>query len=201
VVLVTPGEDLKGPDRWPDVFGRPGPLTVEIGFGKDEFLLELAELHPDRNFLAVDFSRPRTRSYLNKIARRGIGNVRVLRDHAMHAVAICLPDAGVEEYFVLFPDPWPKDRHARNRLVRPWFAREVARTLRPGGRITLSTDHPPYRDQMIEVMEGSGAFRNLRGPGGWGPRPEGFDETIFERRWIDRGRGIFYVQFVREDEA
>ena len=81
-----------------------------------------------------------------------------------------------------------------------WFAREVARTLVPGGRITLATDQPPYRDQVLEVLEGHGGFRNLRGPGGHGPRPEGFDETIFERRWIDDGRGIFYLQFTREEE-
>jgi tRNA (guanine-N7-)-methyltransferase len=146
----------------------------------------------------VDFSRPRTRSYLRKIAKRGLTNVRVLFEHAANAIGYCLGDDSVDELFVLFPDPWPKERHARNRLVAPWFAREAARVLVPGGRFTLATDHPPYRDQMIEVIEESGGFSNLRGPASWGPRPEGFDETIFERRWLEQGRDVFYMQYLRE---
>ncbi len=171
---------------------------MEIGFGKDEFLLELAETRPEGLFLGVDFSRPRTRSYLRKIARRGLTNVRVLFEHAANAIGYCLGDEAVEELFVLFPDPWPKERHARNRLVAPWFAREAARVLVAGGRVTLATDHPPYRDQMIEVFEGNGSFLNLRGPGGYGARPEGFDETIFERRWLEQGRDTFHLQFSRK---
>ena len=179
------------------MFGRSGPLSVEIGYGKDEFLLELAGARPEGRFLGVDFSRPRTRSYLRKIALRRLENVRVLFEHAANAIGYCLDDASVAELFVLFPDPWPKERHARRRLVRPWFAREAARVIEPGGRFTLATDHPPYRDQMIEVIEENGNFANLRGAGGYGPRPEGFDETIFERRWLDLGRDVFYLQFSR----
>lgn len=198
-LLVNPGTDLLGPDRWHEVFGRPGPFDVEIGFGKDEFLLEQAQEDPDGLFLAVDYSRPRARSYLNKIRMRGLTNVRVLLTHAATAIGLCLPDRSVRRYYVLCPDPWPKERHAAHRLVRPWFAREAARTLVPGGLITLATDHPPYLDQIIEVMEGSGLFSNLMGEGRSGPRPEGFSSTIFERRWIDRGRQVSWVQFVRKE--
>lgn len=193
-----PGEDLTGPDRWADVFGAPGPITVEIGFGKDEFLLDLAEARPEGRYVGIEFSSPRVRSYMNKIRRRGLTNVRVVKDHAANVVAHALPDGGVAELFVLFPDPWPKDRHATNRLVRPWFAREVRRMLVPDGRITLATDDEPYRDQILDVMEGNGAFENLFGPGGSGPRPEGFPETIFERRWALQGKSAHYLQFRRE---
>ena len=191
-----------GPGDWEAAFGRSGALSVEIGFGKDEFLLELAETRPEGLFLGVDFSRPRTRSYLRKIARRGLTNVRVLFEHAANAIGYCLGDESVEELFVLFPDPWPKERHARNRLVAPGFAREAARVLVPGGRVTLATDHPPYRDQMIEVFEGEvfeggSSFENLRGSGAHGARPENFDETIFERRWLEQGRDVLHLQFSR----
>jgi len=196
--LIRPGVDLLGPDRWSDVFGRPGPLTVEVGFGKDEFLLDLAETNPDGLFLGIEFSRPRTRSYLNKIRFRGLTNVRVLLEHAANAVGLCLGDGSVGELFVLFPDPWPKKKHARNRLISPWFVREADRVMIPGGRATMATDDVPYRDQILEVVEGHGSFRNLRGPGEYGPRPEGFDQTIFERRWVEQGRGIYYMQFVKE---
>ena len=110
--LVVPGVDLMGPDRWPEVFGRSGLLDVEIGFGKDEFLLDVAESRPDGLYLAVDFSRPRTRSYLRKIELRGLTSVRVLYEHAAHAVGLCLSRDSVREYYVLCPDPWPKARHA-----------------------------------------------------------------------------------------
>lgn len=180
------------------MFGREGPLTVEIGFGKDEFLLEYAEARPDGLFVAVDYCRPRARSYLRKIARRRLPNVRVLMEHAMDAVTLCLPDAGVAEFFVLFSDPWPKARHAAHRLVAPWFAREAARALVDGGKVTLATDHAPYRDDILAVMEGNPRFRNALGPGGFGPRPEEYPATIFEKRWLGKGKDIFYLQFVRE---
>jgi len=195
---VVPGVDLMGPDRWPEVFGRSGLLDVEIGFGKDEFLLDVAESRPEGLYLAVDFSRPRTRAYLRKIELRGLTNVRVLYEHAAHAVGLCLSRNSVREYHVLCPDPWPKARHAANRLVSPWFAREVARTLVEEGRITIATDDVPYRGQILEVMEAHGGFRNERGPGGHGPRPEGFESTIFERRWLLKGREVSYMQFRRE---
>ncbi|MEN8149799.1 MAG: tRNA (guanosine(46)-N7)-methyltransferase TrmB [Planctomycetota bacterium] len=181
------------------MFGAEGPLTVEIGFGKDEFLLRVAEQYPERRFLAVDFSKSRGRSYMNKIARRRLTNVRVMLDHAANVVTMCLPDAGVEELFVLFPDPWPKDRHANHRLVRPWFAREAYRMMIPGAKITLATDDEPYHEQILEVLESHGGFTNLLGPGGWGPRPTGHDETLFERRWVDQGRSIHYMHFEREN--
>lgn len=193
---MRPGEELRGPDGWEEVFGGPGPLTVEVGFGKDEFLLDLAERRPGDRFLAIDYSRPRARSYLNKIGVRGLTNVRVLLEHAATALGLCLADGSVREYYVLFPDPWPKERHAANRLVAPWFAREAGRTLVPEGRVMLATDHAPYRDRIIEVME-DGGFENARGPGGYGPRPEGLDSTIFERRWLEKGREVAYMQFVR----
>ena len=99
--LVRPGENLLGPDGWEEIFGRPGLMDVEVGFGKDEFLLDLAERRLEGRFLAVDYSRPRTRSYLNKIAARGLRNVRVLLEHAAAAIGLCLADASVEEYYVL----------------------------------------------------------------------------------------------------
>jgi tRNA (guanine-N7-)-methyltransferase len=198
--LVVPGRELEGPDRWETVFGRPGPITVENGFGNDEFLLDLAERRPEECFLAIDYSRPRARSYLNKIALRKLRNVRVLLEHAAAALGLCLDDGTVREYYVLFPDPWPKKRHAEHRLVAPWFAREVLRTLVPGGRIHIATDDAPYRDQVLTVME-SGGFVNARGPGGHGPRPDDLESTIFERRWIERGREVYHMRFERETET
>ena len=137
---------------------------------------------------------------MNKIQRRGLTNVRVVKDHAANVVTHCLPDGGVREFFVLFPDPWPKDRHAANRLVRPWFVREVIRTLVPGGRITLATDDEPYRDQILAAFGDSPAFTNRFGAGGYGPRPKGFEETIFERRWRQQGKSAYYMQFQREED-
>jgi tRNA (guanine-N7-)-methyltransferase len=171
---------------------------VEVGFGKDEFLLCLAEARPDLDFLAIDYSRPRARSYLRKIERRRLTNVRVLVEHAMVAVSLCLADASVREFFVLFSDPWPKKRHASHRIVAPWFAREAARTLLPGGKVTLATDHAPYRDEILAVLQSEPRLRNLLGPGGSGPRPAEYPETIFERRWLGKGKVVWYMQFARE---
>ena len=191
--LVVPGRELRGPDDWPELFGRRAPLVVEIGFGKDTFLLEQAEAHPERDHVGVERDPHRVALFLERAEERGLANIRALPVAAEMALGLCFPDRSVTELHVYFPDPWPKVRHARNRLVQPWFAREARRVLAEDGVLYMATDDEPYRDQMLEVMEGGG-FVNLMAEGWVDEAPLGH-ETKFERLWRQRGRGIHHMLF------
>jgi tRNA (guanine-N7-)-methyltransferase len=191
--LVVPGRELSGPADWSTIFGREAPLVVEIGFGKDTFLLEQAEAHPERDHVGVERDPHRAELFLERAAERDLDNVRALPVAAEMALGLCFADASLAELHVYFPDPWPKQRHALNRLVQPWFAREARRALAPSGVVYMATDDEPYRDQMLDVM-GTGGFVNLMGEGWQDQAPLGH-ETKFERLWRRRGRGIHHMLF------
>lgn len=197
--LVVPGRELLGPDGWAELFGRVAPLIVEVGFGKDTFLLDQAEAHPGRDHVGVERDPHRVEAFLQRAARRGLDNVRALPVAGELALGLCFADASVSELHVYFPDPWPKARHARNRLVQPWFAREVRRVLEPGGVLYLATDDVPYRDQMVEVMEGGG-FDNLLAAD-WVEDSLLGHTTKFERLWREQGRDIHHMLYRPRESA
>ncbi len=186
-LLVRPGRELLGPGDWDRVFGRRAPLEVEIGFGRDEGILRRAVARPGHDFVGVELKRDRVDLCLRRAERLGVRNLRVLPGRAEVAVGVLLPAGRVSVLRVLFPDPWPKKRHAGNRLVQPWFAREARRLLAPGGRLLLATDDAGYASWMREVL---GAAEGLE------EEPEGTERTgedgptLFEKRGLAEGRAI-----------
>jgi tRNA (guanine-N7-)-methyltransferase len=179
------------PINWTDVFDTAGPVEVEIGAGKGTFLVWAAQTRPRSNFLGVERRLDRLRKIDRKIKRLGLGNVRLLRLEAGYLVGKLIPDRSVEAYHILFPDPWPKRRHAGNRLIQPAFAQEMHRTLRPGGAVNLATDSADYFGQMRQVMGGSGLFQEAE--------PENLPEearTDFERGFIAAGKPIYRCRYL-----
>ncbi len=191
--LVVPGRELRGPDDWSSIFGRTAPLVVEIGFGKDTFLLEQAAAHPERDHVGVERDPHRVATFLERAETRALDNVRALPVAAELALGACFADGAVDVLHVYYPDPWPKQRHARNRLVQPWFAHEAQRVLAPCGVVFLATDDVPYREQMLAVMT-SGGFESMDAQGWRDEAPLGH-ETKFERLWRSAGRGIHHMVF------
>ena len=183
------------------VFGRRAPLVVEIGSGLGDNVVEAADAHPERDHLAVEVYTPGLAQTILRAQQRGDGtgltNLRLLQVNAAELLATGLPEGSVDELWIFFPDPWPKSRHHKRRLVTPAFADLAARVLRPGGTWRLATDWAEYAARMLAVGDASPRFRNPHGAGNAAPRFEGRVLTAFERKGLAAGRHATDLEFVR----
>jgi tRNA (guanine-N7-)-methyltransferase len=195
---ITPGQRAALDTLWPRyglaagpvdaeaVFGRRAPLVLEIGFGMGEATVALAEAEPERDVIAVDVHTPGAGALLRDLAARGLTNVRVVVGDAVEVLTSWLAPGSLDEVRLFFPDPWPKTRHHKRRLVNPAFARLVADRLRPGGLLHCATDWEPYAEQVLAVVDGEPLLENRWG--GYAPRPAGRPLTRFERQGTAHGR-------------
>jgi tRNA (guanine-N7-)-methyltransferase len=179
------------------VFGRHAPLTLEIGFGNGESLATMAEQDPAGDFIGIEVHRPGVGHLLLELERRNLGNVRVICDDAAVVIRECLPERSLDRVLLFFPDPWPKKRHHKRRLVQPAFVEMIAGKLRPGGILHMATDWEAYAEHMLEVLSASPAFHNRAGAGRYSPRPEYRPVTKFERRGQRLGHGVRDLLFER----
>ena len=169
---------------WPAVFGRSAPLILEIGFGNGETLATTAAAHPENNYLGIEVHRPGAGSLLRRLEAQDLRNVRVMLGDASKILAQRIADASLTAVHLFFPDPWPKKRHHKRRLVQPDFAALVARKLEPGGYFHLATDWPTYAEHMAAVLS---ATPGLVDAGGTAQ----FQKLVGERlstRFEQRGR-------------
>ena len=183
------------PFEWSEVFGRSAPVDVEIGSGKGKFLLELAALRPERDFLAVERAGKYHRLCCDRAARRGITNVRLLRTTAEDLHFRLLREASVEDIYVLFPDPWPKKRHHKRRLIKPEMVEAINRTLVPGGRLLIKTDHEGYAEVISEVLQLARGFDRLDPEDAFA----GLPLTGFENKYRIQGRPIYPFALQKTD--
>lgn len=174
------------PLGWDEVFGRSAPVDVEIGSGKGRFLLELAAAAPDRNLLAVERARKYHQLVCERAVKRTLGNVRLLLTTAEDLLHRLLAPASVARLFVLFPDPWPKKRHHKRRLMRPEALAAMTRALEPGGRLLVKTDHPGYAEAIAECLALAPGLTPLDAAAAFADLPL----TGFERKYLDRGLTI-----------
>lgn len=173
------------------LFGRKAPLTLEIGFGNGEALLAAARAHPDRDFLGIEVHRPGVGRLLNHLDRRALENVRVICADAVEVLHRRTPRRLLDACWIFFPDPWPKKRHHKRRLIQPAFVRRLAETLKPGGILHLATDWADYAEHMLSVLDAEALLENAAGPGRFSERPGWRPETRFERRGKERGHAVF----------
>lgn len=161
------------------VYGRDAELVVEIGSGLGEAIVQAATDHPERDFLAVEVYLPGLAQTIQRAAAKELSNLRVVQANAPEVLKTMIPAASLAEVWTFFPDPWPKSRHEKRRLVTPSFAELVAEALAPGGLWRLATDWDHYAEQMLEVGTGS-SLKNLHDS--WAPRFDGRVVTSFENR-------------------
>ena len=179
------------------IFGREARRTLEIGFGNGENLLALARTHVDEDFLGVEVHRPGVGRLLLALEAEKLGNLRIVCADALEVLNRCVADASLDAVLIFFPDPWPKKRHHKRRLLQPEFTALLARKLKPGGRLHLATDWPDYAEHMLAVLSASPAFTNLAGDGGYMPRPEERSLTKFESRGLKLGHPVRDLIFLR----
>ncbi len=146
------------------LFSKPQPLEVELGSGDGSFLAEYAARHPERNFIGVERLLGRLRKLDRKGRRAGLANLRGVRIESAYFLEYLLPPRSACALHVYFPDPWPKRKHRRHRLINERFPALAAQALAPGGTVYLRTDDPPYFEQMTAVFAASPAFRPVDTP-------------------------------------
>ena len=171
-------------------------LVLEIGSGMGETTAAIAAAHPELDFVAVEVHGPGVGSLLNRIDKEKIANLRVLRHDAVEVLERMVDDGSLAGVHVFFPDPWPKKRHHKRRLVQPAFAALAAARLSRGGRLHVATDWQEYAQQVLAVLGETPGLRNTAE--GFAPRPPWRPETKFERRGRNLGHGVWDVLFEKE---
>ena len=138
------------PLDWESLFGTCGEIEIEVGCGKGGYLLQRAQQHPDRCFVGLEYARAYLLTMAERIRRRGIANIRVARCEAGYFFRECVPNASVSAFHLLYPDPWPKKRHHKRRLIQHDFLGDLRRVLLPGATLNIATDHAGYFEWMLE---------------------------------------------------
>jgi tRNA (guanine-N7-)-methyltransferase len=174
----------------------PRPLVVDVGFGRGEFLMQLAEKERAAAFLGVDVSFKRVLKMARRLARTDLRNVRLVAGPAEQVLAV-LPEACVDHFWVNFPDPWPKKRHHRRRLIQPASVDLLARRLAPGGLLDVATDHEGYAEHVHEVLAVESRLENLHAPEPFLRRADDRPPTAYELEWRAEGRDFHFFRYVR----
>ena len=216
---LTPGQQRALDTLWPRfgldyaprvidldaVFGRRAPRILEIGFGNGDALAEMAAARPDADFLGIEVHRPGVGHLLRQIEQRELTNVRVACHDAVEVLRDMIVDGAFSRVHIFFPDPWPKKRHHKRRLIQVRFVELLARKMAADGVLHLATDWQPYAEHMLEVLSASDEFRNKASGSdldtGCVPRPDSRPLTRFEQRGHRHGHDVWDLEFIRHCEA
>lgn len=204
-------------DRWlverPDLargfdptalFGRDAPLVIEIGPGMGDATAAMAAARPEINVLAIEVYKPGIAQTFAHLSRARVNNVRVLRADAAEVLGNVIPESSLAEVWLFFPDPWPKRKHHKRRIVQADFAELVASRLVSGGSWYMATDWEPYAHHMLAVVSDCAALVNPHAAGGapgWAPRAAFRPTTRFENRGILADRAIYDLHVTRPSEG
>jgi tRNA (guanine-N7-)-methyltransferase len=189
-------EAIPKPLDWAAIFGNDHPVEMEIGMGKGTFITEAAKANPAHNFFGIEWANWYWRYASDRLRRHGCLNARTVRTEAAFFLREHVPAASLAVLHIYFPDPWPKKRHHKRRLIQGPFLTEVERILVPGGRLQVVTDHQNYFEQIEDVVGKS----NLRAieynrPG---QAAEGeFVGTNFERKYRREGRPFYAIAAIK----
>jgi tRNA (guanine-N7-)-methyltransferase len=175
-------------------FGREAPKILEIGFGMGGATAEIAGQQPQNDYLGIEVHSPGVGNLLKLIEEKSLSNLRLIRHDAVEVIDNMLPDGSLDGVHIFFPDPWPKKRHHKRRLIQPELIAKLATKLRPGGYLHAATDWEEYATQILEVFNGCTALSNTAEQG-FAPRPDYRPLTKFELRGIRLGHGVWDIIF------
>jgi tRNA (guanine-N7-)-methyltransferase len=175
------------------LFGRAAPKILEIGFGMGETTADIAQQHSENDYLGIEVHTPGVGSLLKRIADLRLENVRVIQHDAVEVVEHMIAPAALDRVHIFFPDPWPKKRHHKRRLIQPPFVALLASRMKPGACVHACTDWEEYAQQMLQVLSTEAALRNTAS--GYADRPDARPETKFERRGLALGHRVWDLVF------
>ncbi len=180
----------------PTLFEREAPTILEIGFGNGDSLAQMAEQNPQNNYLGIEVHRPGAGQLLQQIEKRELSNLRVSTRDAVDVLKNQLPENSLNGAQIFFPDPWPKKRHHKRRIIQGDFMTLLASRLNKNGFVHLATDWAPYANHMLEVMQSHPDYTNTSE--NFIARPEFRPLTKFEQRGLKLGHEIFDLMFVKK---
>ena len=187
------------PPDWSQVFGRAAPLVLEIGFGMGETTAHVAQADPARNYLGVEVHSPGVGSLLKLVGEHQLSNIRIVQYDAVEVVRQMVAPAALAGIHIYFPDPWPKTRHHKRRLIQPAFVQLLASRLAAGSYLHVATDWQEYAEQVLEVLRREPLLENTVAD--FAPRPDYRPLTKFEQRGLRLGHGVWDIVFRRSDAA
>ena len=176
--------------NWSEKFQCVQPLTVEIGFGMGDSLLQMASEQPETNFLGIEVHKAGVGKLLNGISKLGLTNIRLICHDAVEVVKHAIEPESVDRFLIFFPDPWHKKRHHKRRIIQPEFVSLLSNRLQVNGCLHLATDWQPYAEHMVEVLDGEPTIRNAVSEGVYWESPER-PVTKFEQRGKRLGHGVW----------
>lgn len=176
---------------WEAIFSRQAPCICEIGFGMGASLLEMAQQSPEQNFIGIEVYDPGIGSLLANCMRVNVTNIRVFQHDAYEVCAAFIPSHSLDRVQVFFPDPWPKKRHHKRRLIQPTFVHLIQGVLKPGGVLHIATDWQPYAEDMLALLDQCDGLANQAGSGRYSERPAYRPLTKYEQRGQRLGNAVF----------
>jgi tRNA (guanine-N7-)-methyltransferase len=180
-------------------FGRTAPKILEIGFGMGETTADIAARHPANDYLGVEVHSPGVGALLKRIDELKLANVRVIQHDAVEVLEHMIPPASLAGVHLFFPDPWPKKRHHKRRLIQPPFVALLTSRMEPGAYVHAATDWEDYAQQIMEVLSAEPLLNNT--VAGFAQRPDGRPRTKFEGRGLKLGHKVWDVVFRRRGDS
>lgn len=190
-----PWEDTDLAPSWSEIFGNDNPLALEIGCGVGDFIVQMAAAHPDLNFIALDFYNKGCIKTCKRVDKTGLTNVRVLRAEARSFIEACISEETLRMVVINCPDPWPKLRHRKRRLVNSGFVAYLSRFMRPEADLYFATDFVDYGLDVAEFMAVQPGFNNQLVPDTFRHLLEGYPVSKYMKRFLDIGQPIYYVHY------
>ncbi len=187
----------KTPLTWEKVFARQAPRILEIGFGMGDSLITLAKENPEWDFIGIEVHPPGVGRCLVQAQLHGLKNLKIFAEDAISVLENSIPDASLDRVLLYFPDPWPKTKHHKRRIVQSNFVHLVAQKLKPKGCFHLATDWQDYADHMLAVLEACPVFENAFGKGNVAPTQYMRPNTKFEMRGKKLGHGIWDLVYTK----
>jgi tRNA (guanine-N7-)-methyltransferase len=191
-------EELPAPVEWREIFGNGNPLALEIGCGIGDFIVKTATDQPDRNFVAIDYYNKGCWKTCRRIDRAGLGNVRVLRVEARSFISDMIAPESLSAVYINCPDPWPKKRHRKRRLVNREFMKFLKGFLAPGADFYFATDFDDYGEDVAAMLFAQEGYANMLSPDLYRHELEGYHLSKYMQKFMGMGKRIYFVHYRKE---